>query len=210
VQIAAVKGVVSAIVKLSLATLQGAAWPEFGQIATAATLGFFGYGLSLVFFVLALRHLGTPRTGTYFSTAPFIGALLAMFLLGETLSVPFLLAAGLMGFGVYLHLTERHEHERARNCSTRLTAGLGDRPVSRVDVGGTLDRLKRRFASVAALAPTVLVVATVIIMPTYAATPEPLVLESKILLGLTTSPSTLRAIGCWSRNSATTASASLI
>jgi drug/metabolite transporter (DMT)-like permease len=33
-----------------------------------------GYGASLVFFVLALRELGTARTGAYFSTAPFVGA----------------------------------------------------------------------------------------------------------------------------------------
>lgn len=37
-------------------------------------VGFFGYGVSLVPFVLALRSLGTVRTGAYFSTAPFLGA----------------------------------------------------------------------------------------------------------------------------------------
>ena len=113
VQIAAVKGVAAAMVNLTLATWQGAIWPTMGEVAAAATLGFFGYGVSLVFFVLALRHLGAARTGAYFSTAPFIGALLAIILLGEVLSVPFLLAAVLMAIGVYLHLTERHEHEHS-------------------------------------------------------------------------------------------------
>jgi drug/metabolite transporter (DMT)-like permease len=113
VQIAAVKGVVAAMVNLTLATWQGAAWPAMGQVAGAATLGFFGYGVSLVLFVLALRHLGAARTGAYFSTAPFIGALMAILLLGEVLSASFLLAAILMAIGVYLHLTERHEHEHS-------------------------------------------------------------------------------------------------
>jgi drug/metabolite transporter (DMT)-like permease len=113
VQIAAVKGVVAAATNITLARWQGATWPAMGQVAAAATLGFFGYGVSLVLFVLALRHLGAARTSAYFSTAPFIGALVAILLLGEALSVPFLLAAVLMATGVYLHLTERHEHEHS-------------------------------------------------------------------------------------------------
>lgn len=63
-------------------------------------------------FVLALRGLGTARTGAYFSTAPFIGAGIAIGLLGEPTSLTFWLATGLMGWGVWLHLTEHHEHER--------------------------------------------------------------------------------------------------
>ena len=47
-------------------------------------VGFFGYGVSLVLFVLGLRHLGAARADAYFSTAPFIGAALALPLFGET------------------------------------------------------------------------------------------------------------------------------
>ena len=46
-------------------------------------VGFLGYGVSLTLFVLGLRHLGTARTGAYFSLAPFIGAMLAVVLLGD-------------------------------------------------------------------------------------------------------------------------------
>ena len=74
-------------------------------------IGFFGYGLSLVLFVLALRGLGTARTGAYFSTAPFVGAALSIAMLGEPTSFAFWLATGLMAAGVWLHLTERHVHE---------------------------------------------------------------------------------------------------
>lgn len=65
---------------------------------------------NLVLFVLALRHLGTARTGAYFSTAPFIGAVGAIGLLGEPVSAELAGAGALMAAGVYLHVTERHAH----------------------------------------------------------------------------------------------------
>ena len=113
VQIAAVKGMVAGSINLGLATAHGAAWPPLIQITAAAVLGFFGYGISLVLFVVALRHLGAARTGAYFSTAPFIGALLAVLMLGDAFSLTLLVAAALMAIGVYLHITENHEHEHA-------------------------------------------------------------------------------------------------
>jgi ABC-type nickel/cobalt efflux system permease component RcnA len=64
-----------------------------------------------VLFVLALRHLGAARTSAYYSTAPFIGAGLAVFILREPLTVQLIAAAILMGFGVLLHLIEVHEHD---------------------------------------------------------------------------------------------------
>jgi drug/metabolite transporter (DMT)-like permease len=111
VQIAAIKGLVAGAVNLGLALAQGAAFPEISSILAAGALGFFGYGVSLVLFVLALRHLGTARTGAYFSTAPFLGTVLALILFHETVSVQLLGAAALMAIGLYLHLAERHDHE---------------------------------------------------------------------------------------------------
>src|ERR1700755_2937515 len=74
-------------------------------------VGFLGIGISLVLFVLALRHLGTARTSAYFSLAPFIGAVLAVGLLHEAGTANLALAGLLMGFGLWMHLAERHEHE---------------------------------------------------------------------------------------------------
>jgi len=111
VQIAAVKGLAAGAVNLALAFGRGAPLPALPELAGAAIVGVFGYGISLVLFVLALRQLGTARTGAYFSTAPFIGAVLAIALLGETIKPELLLAAVLMGIGVAIHLTERHAHE---------------------------------------------------------------------------------------------------
>jgi drug/metabolite transporter (DMT)-like permease len=113
VEITAAKGIVAGAVNLTLALANGAMLPPAGAIAGAAGLGLFGYGVSLVLFVLALRHLGSARTGAYFSTAPFIGAGLAVGLLGEPLSAKLGIAAVLMGIGLWLHLAERHEHEHA-------------------------------------------------------------------------------------------------
>lgn len=111
VQIATIKGLAAGTVNLALALSLGAAVPGPLAIAGAAALGFFGYGLSLVLFVLALRHLGTARTGAYYSVAPFVGAVLAVLLLDEPLTLRLAAAALLMAIGVWLHLTERHEHD---------------------------------------------------------------------------------------------------
>jgi drug/metabolite transporter (DMT)-like permease len=111
VTIAGLKGLVAGAVNLSLALFQGAALPGIGILASAAAVGFFGYGISLVLFVVALRNLGTARTGAYFSVAPFFGAALALLVLRESPSAAFWIAAALMALGVWLHLTERHEHE---------------------------------------------------------------------------------------------------
>ncbi len=110
-QIAMIKGLVAGAVNLALALGRGAPLPEVTPLAAAAALGFLGYGVSLVLFVLGLRHLGTARTGAYFSTAPFIGAALALPLFGELPTLPLIGAALLMGIGVYLHLAETHDHE---------------------------------------------------------------------------------------------------
>jgi drug/metabolite transporter (DMT)-like permease len=111
VQIAALKGLAAGSINVLLATIRQAAWPGPAVIFSAGVVGFLGYGTSLVLFVLALRLLGSARTGAYFSTAPFMGAAAAAVALREPLGGRALLAAVLMGTGVWLHLTERHDHE---------------------------------------------------------------------------------------------------
>jgi len=113
-QIAMVKGVAAGVVNLGLALIAGnAVLPTAGLALAAGLVGLIGYGVSLVLFVLALRHLGAARTGAYFSTAPFIGAALAVIAFGEAVTLQLALAAGLMAVGLFLHLAERHEHEHA-------------------------------------------------------------------------------------------------
>jgi len=111
VQIALIKGLVAGSVNLILSLAQGSTLPGLSVMLGAGIVGLAGYGISLVLFVLALRHLGTARTGAYFSTAPFVGAVLAIAMFGDPVT-PGLIAAGvLMALGVYLHVSEQHEHE---------------------------------------------------------------------------------------------------
>lgn len=109
--IASSKGMIAGAVNCLLALSLGFMLPDTEIILATMTIGLLGYGISLVMFVLALRGLGTARTGAYFSTAPFIGAAVALAVLGESSDRAFWLAAGLMAGGVWLHLTEHHEHE---------------------------------------------------------------------------------------------------
>ena len=113
VQIAMIKGLVAGSVNVGLALWQGARVPAAGVLVAGGTLGFAAVGLSLVMFILALRHLGTARTGAYFALAPFIGALLAVGVLGETVTIALLAAGALMAVGLWLHLAERHDHDHA-------------------------------------------------------------------------------------------------
>lgn len=108
--IASVKGLVSGTVNLIIAFSLGASVPTLPNLTAAMMVGFFSYGVSLTLFVIGLRHLGTARTGAYFSVAPFFGTALAL-LMGEPATIQLLIAGGLMAFGTWLHLTERHEHE---------------------------------------------------------------------------------------------------
>ena len=108
--VACLKGLVAGAVNLGVAFAAGASVPGPLLIAAASVLGLAGYGVSLMLFIVALRHLGTARTGAYFSVAPFFGAVLAIGLLREEPTAAFWIAAALMALGVWLHLTERHLH----------------------------------------------------------------------------------------------------
>jgi drug/metabolite transporter (DMT)-like permease len=114
-QVTAVKGLVAGSANLALALYTDAGIPSIPTIAAAAVTGFFAYGVSLVLFVLALRNLGTARTAAYFSTAPFIGAALAVGLFAEPITGRLVGAGVLMGIGLYLHLREQHVHEHSHH-----------------------------------------------------------------------------------------------
>ncbi|SEL11160.1 Permease of the drug/metabolite transporter (DMT) superfamily [Pseudomonas agarici] len=116
--IAGIKGLVAGVINCTLGIALGMHLPEFSLLGPTLLVGFLGYGVSLVLFVLALRGLGTARTGAYFSTAPFLAAAISILFLGETVSWVFWGAAGLMAIGVWIHLTESHLHEHQHNPQT--------------------------------------------------------------------------------------------
>jgi drug/metabolite transporter (DMT)-like permease len=109
-QIVELKGLIAGPCNIVLALWLGDTLPAPVPIALAGLVGMVGYGASLALFVLALRDLGTARTGAYFSTAPFFGAATAVLLMGEPLTAQLMVAAALMAVGVWLHVTEHHDH----------------------------------------------------------------------------------------------------
>jgi len=111
VLITTIKSAVAGLTNLSLAFSMGHSVPSLTVLASGALLGFFGYGLSIVCFVLSLRAIGTSRTGAYFSAAPFVGAILSLILFKNEISWQLVIAGIFMAFGVGLHLTEVHNHE---------------------------------------------------------------------------------------------------
>lgn len=102
----------------SAAAIAASAWAGLSAEAArvwlpALVLGAVGYGLSIVFFVRALRSLGAARTGSLFATAPFAGALGAIVLLREAPTWPLLAAGAAMALGVVLISGDQHDHEHA-------------------------------------------------------------------------------------------------
>lgn len=108
---ASIKGFIAGTANLLLGYVLGERLGINLQLAQASVLGFLGIGISLVAFIVSLGSIGTARTGALFSTAPFIGSILSILILKESVSIPFLIALGLMAIGVWFHLSEDHSHE---------------------------------------------------------------------------------------------------
>jgi len=113
----AVKGAVAGPTNLALALVLGAQLPALRTTGAALVLGFVAYGLSLVLFIVGLRHVGTARAGAYFSVAPFFGAALAV-ALGDPVTWQLLVAGALMAVGTWLHLSEEHGHQHTHHAVT--------------------------------------------------------------------------------------------
>jgi drug/metabolite transporter (DMT)-like permease len=110
-QISMLKNFIAGLTNTTLAIGYGVLIPNILMIFLASIIGFIGYGLSLLLFILGLRHIGIARTSAYFSIAPFVGAGLSIIFFSETISLQFLVATFLMGIGIWLHLSEQHSHE---------------------------------------------------------------------------------------------------
>lgn len=109
-QVVAGKGAIGAALSLGLAFALREPVPSWRAALAVLACGAVGYGGSLRLYLQAQRVLGAARTGSVFAVAPFLGALVAVFL-GE----PFggtgtALGGALMALGVFLHLTESHDH----------------------------------------------------------------------------------------------------
>ena len=108
--VACLKGLLAGAANTAMTFAGGASLPDLPAVGYAGVVGFFGYGLSLTLFVVALRTLGTARTGAYFSVAPLFGVIISLALWPEMPGLLFGCAAALMGVGVWLHVREQHAH----------------------------------------------------------------------------------------------------
>ena len=110
IQITQIKSLVAGTTSLVVALSLGMKIPLDTTIVFALLLGSFSYGVSLVFFIKALKGLGASRTGTFFSFAPFIGALASIIILHEWIGWTMLPAALFMLLGIWLIGSEKHTH----------------------------------------------------------------------------------------------------
>lgn len=110
IAIVRVKGLTAGTAMLLVARLGGAPPPSLAATGAGLLLGAGAYGASLVLTMRALRVLGGARQAAYFATAPFLGAALAVPLLGERVDTTIALAAATMAAGIALLLDERHTH----------------------------------------------------------------------------------------------------
>ncbi len=105
-----IKALTASAGMLCAAVATGRPFPHAKTIVGALVLGAFSYGLSILLDMYALRWVGAAREAAYFATAPFIGSLVAVPLLGESLGWAQGLAFGVMGLGMTVLLRDRHGH----------------------------------------------------------------------------------------------------
>ena len=110
VAVARAKALVAGPFNVLLGLAVGERLPSAGHVAAALVTGSLGYGASVVLFLLAVRSLGAARQAAYFATAPFVGAVLAVPLLGERPLPIHLGAAALMALGTIGVARARHAH----------------------------------------------------------------------------------------------------
>lgn len=109
-QIVVIKGFGSGVGSLLIASLMNELNGTLVYIALALVLGFFAYGLSIYFYILAQRDLGAARTSAYYAVAPFIGVGLSLLLFRQPFTTSFVTALGIMLLGAYFATFERHSH----------------------------------------------------------------------------------------------------
>lgn len=108
--IVTVKTGVAAAVNVSLAFALGEELPATTIFLGALALGALAFGISVVLDAYALRLLGAARESAIFAVAPFVGAVAAWPMLGETPGTRELAAGAIMAVGALAVLRERHEH----------------------------------------------------------------------------------------------------
>ncbi len=101
-QIVTIKGFGSGLGALAIAFSIGEHLPQWQHLAIILLLGYVAYGLSIYFYTYAQRTIGAAKTSTYYALAPFIGALLSIVMLGEPITLVFVIASVIMAAGCWI------------------------------------------------------------------------------------------------------------
>lgn len=101
-EIVTIKGFGSGLGALAIAFAVGESLPDWQHLAVILLLGYVAYGLSIYCYTYAQRTIGAAKTSTYYALAPFIGALLSILLLGEPVTLIFVIASITMAVGCWI------------------------------------------------------------------------------------------------------------
>ena len=110
IAIVRVKTLGAGVCTMIIALAAGQRLPSRGNLTAALILGLFSYGASIVLDTYALRLLGAAREAAVFATAPFVGALLSVPLLHDSITLSRASGFALMTAGVVALLRARHAH----------------------------------------------------------------------------------------------------
>ena len=102
IAIVQVKALTAGAGNILLATMASQHALNWRVLASSLAVGFLCYGVSIVFDVYALRYVGAAREAALFATAPFLGAVAAVPILGERLTRTHVMSAALMALGVLI------------------------------------------------------------------------------------------------------------
>ena len=101
VHVTMVKGLFTEVVALAVALAVGEPL-ELGGAWQLLGVGAVSYGLSIVLYIWAQRHIGAARTGNYYAIAPFVGVAASWTIFGFAASPLFWAAAALSIAGTVL------------------------------------------------------------------------------------------------------------
>ena len=118
-QVVLLKGFVAGLANfaLGLALAEGATDINVAQIAAGLAIGAAGYGASITLWVKGARDLGAARGQVIFAAAPFIGAIIAWSVLGESVTIAQLIAVVIAAAGVGVSLESAHDHRHAHEAT---------------------------------------------------------------------------------------------
>ena len=95
-----IKTVVAGTTNVVLALILGQRLDRVELLAPALMVGFLSYGVSILLDVYALRLLGAAREAAFFAMAPFMGAAMAIPILGDRPQPGDLIGGAIMLAGV--------------------------------------------------------------------------------------------------------------